>query len=50
MATEMKSEDSLEDIMEFKSEEKKEEQIVLITIISTELIFESVKIKLVGSN
>ena len=46
----MKSEDSLEDIMEFKSEEKKEEQIVLITIISTELIFESVKIKLVGSN
>ena len=46
----MKSEDSLEDIMEFKSEEKKEEQIVLITIISTELIFEPVKIKLVGSN
>ena len=46
----MKSEDSLEDIMEFDSEEKKEDQIVLITIISTELIFESVKIKLVGSN
>ena len=46
----MTSEDSLEDIMEFKSEEKKEEQIVLITIISTKLIFESVKIKLVGSN
>ena len=46
----MKSEDSLEDIMEFKSEEKKEEQIVLITIISTKLIFASIKIKLVGSN
>ena len=46
----MKSEESLEDIIEFKSEEKKEEQIVLITIISTELIFKLEKIKLVGSN